>query len=168
MSLFRFENKRIRARAIRAYMESHGYDKAVCFSCGNASRELRNAGINTLDVSPIGDMLALRWFTIGEIREQFPQHFDATSGHLPMDCMQLVAEMFKEEIGDRLGSIYLPTGSGETLVCLKMAYPDSKITAVYDMNAATAYEPSAPLNALVGLLAEDVIRADWNDTWESK
>lgn len=156
MNLFRFDNKRIRAQAIRQYMAQHGYRKAVCFSCGNASRELRRAGIDTLDVSPTGDMQALRWFTIGEVRDQFPDHFDATSGHLPMDCMQMVANMYRDELGDSIGRICLPTGSGETLVCLKMAYPDSHITAVYNLDAATAYDEHAPLNSLVQALADDI------------
>ena len=160
--LFRFENKRLRAVAVKRYMEEHGYDKAVCFSCGNASRELRKAGIDTLDISQSGDMLALRWFSIGEVREQFPGHFDATSGHLPMDCMLEIAECFKEELGELTGEIALPTGSGETLVCLKLAYPELHVTAVYDLDDATEYSAEAPLNALVELLADNVVHGGEN------
>lgn len=156
MNLFRFDNKRIRAQAIRLYMAQHGYRKAVCFSCGNASRELRKAGIDVLDVSPTGDLQALRWFTIGEVHDQFPDHFDATSGHLPMDCMQMVADLYRDEIEKLEGITYLPTGSGETLVCLKMAFPYSYIVAVYDLDAATAYDEHAPLNSLVRAVADDI------------
>lgn len=160
MRLFRFGNKRLRALAIRRYMEEHGYGRAVCFSCGNASRELREAGVDVLDVSPEGDLLALRWFTIGEIAERFPGYFDATSGHLPMDCMAMVAGEYRAALGPLEGGICLPTGSGETLVCLKMAYPDLRVTAVYGLDDATEYGPEAPLNWLVRALADEVVFAD--------
>ena len=157
MNLFRFDNKRLRSIAIAYYMRDNGYDKAVCFSCGNASRELRKAGIDVLDVSPTGDLQALRWFTIGEVHRHFPTHFDATSGHLPMDCMKDVAWWYKSELGSIPDAINLPTGSGETLVCLKMAFPESRITAVYDLDDATRYEKGAPLNPLVLAMADRIV-----------
>ena len=70
--LFRFPNKKLRSIAIKRYMAAYGFDKAVCFSCGNASRELKEAGVKTLDISRHGDMQALRWFTIGEVKQIFP------------------------------------------------------------------------------------------------
>lgn len=159
--LFRFENKRLRAIAIRAYMARYGFDKAVCFSCGNASRELKKAGVKTLDISPKGDLAALRWFTIGEIRQAFPNHFDATSGHLPTDCMYDVADLFYTNLFKRMpDEILLPTGSGETLVCLKLAFPKTKITAVYNLDAATQFEENAPLNGLVKMLADKIIYSE--------
>ena len=159
--LFRFNNKELRSIVIRAYMQRHGFDKAVCFSCGNASRQLKAAGVKTLDISQTVDMQANRWFTIGEIKAAFPDYFDATSGHLPMDCMQDIADEFYFHLHKSMpGSILLPTGSGETLVCLKMAFPKTIITAVYNMDAATQYEEDAPLNSLVGLLADNIIYGD--------
>ena len=156
--LFRFENKKIRSLAIQFYMKRYGFDKAVCFSCGNASRMLKEAGVKTLDISTTGDMQANRWFSIGEIKEAFPSYFDATSGHLPMDCMRMIADAFYRELYDKMPeAIYLPTGSGETLVCLKMAFPRTKITAVYNIDYATRYDEEAPLNGLVKLLADDII-----------
>lgn len=155
--LFRFNNKQIRSIAIKHYMQLHGFDKAVCFSCGNASRMLKEAGVKTLDISPTGDLQANRWFRIGEIAAAFPGYFDATSGHLPMDCMHAVSDIFYYELRELPGAINLPTGSGETLVCLKMAFPKTKITAVYNLDTATQFEENAPLNALVKLLAEDIV-----------
>lgn len=156
--LFRFNNKELRSIIIKKYMQRHGFDKAVCFSCGNASRQLKAAGVKTLDISPTGDMQANRWFTIGEIKAAFPDYFDATSGHLTMDCMRDIADEFYYQLHKIMPkAIELPTGSGETLVCLKMAFPQTRIKAVYNLNAATQYEPDAPLNNLVRLLADECI-----------
>lgn len=157
MRLFRFDNKKLRSQAVMEYMEANGYRRAVCFSCGNASRELAKAGVDVLDISPDGDLEAKRWFTIAEVSNSFNGFFDATSGHLPMDCMLMVAGKFRDALGDMDGSIDLPTGSGETLVCLKMAYPKLEIRAVYDLDSATAYDEHAPLNRLVEALAKEVV-----------
>ena len=156
--LFRFNNKQLRSGVIKVYMQRHGFDKAVCFSCGNASRMLKEAGVKTLDISPTGDMQANRWFTIGEIKSAFPSYFDATSGHLPMDCMKAISDAFYFALYEKMpDAIFLPTGSGETLVCLKMAFPKTKITAVYNIDYATRFDEEAPLNDLVKLLADDII-----------
>ena len=150
MNLFRFDNKRLRSIAIAYYMRDNGYDKAVCFSCGNASRELRKAGVDVLDISPTGDLQALRWFTIGEVHRHFPTHFDATSGHLPMDCMKDVAWWYKSELRNIPDAINLPTGSGETVLCLAMAFPQCQFLAEYNnANPATKYDEQAPLNAFI-------------------
>lgn len=156
MRLLEFGAKRLRSRAVRRYMERAGYDRAVCFSCGNASRELRMAGVDVLDVSPTGDMLALRWFEPSEIARTFPGMLDATSGHLPMECMLEVAREY--EGVDVPEEAWVPCGSGETLVCLKMAHPSARLHAVYNLDDSTRYEERAPLNRLVAALAEDVTR----------
>lgn len=158
MELFKFPNKRLRAQGIKNYMAHYGYDRAVCFSCGNASRELKNAGVDVLDISPSGDMQALRWFTIGDVKRWFPECYDATSGHLTGDCMAWVAREYETYLKTLPPEIYLPTGSGETLVCLKLVFPKTKITAVYNIDAATQYETDAPLNTLVELLADNIIK----------
>lgn len=155
--MLQFPNKALRAQAIKAYMQAYGHDKAVCFSCGNASRALKKAGVKTLDISATGDLLAQRWFTIGEVKQYFPDYFDATSGHLPADCMRMVADAYKDYLKRIPSEIYLPTGSGETLVCLKLAFPYTKITAVYNLNDATKYEQNAPLNDMVKLLADGIV-----------
>jgi len=157
MELFNFPHKQIRAAVIRQYMAENGFVKAVCFSCGNASRALREAGVDTLDISPAGDLSPGRWFTQAEIQRTFPGMFDATSGHLPAELMTRIAGAFRAHLGPISGHIYLPTGSGETLIELKMAYPELIITAVYGLDKATEYSTQAPLNALVRALASDII-----------
>lgn len=160
MKLFRFPNKAYRAAVIKAYMEQWGYKKAVCFSCGNASRELRKCGVDTMDISDTGMLKARQWFDAGEVKRWFPDCFDATSGHLPIDCLLQVAAMYRSKLGSVPDAINLPTGSGETLIALKLAFPSCKITAVYNLDKATRYEEKAPYNGLVQLLAEEVIYAD--------
>lgn len=72
------------------------------------------------------------------------------------DFSNEVAKAYKDYIKNLPGEINLPTGSGETLVCLKMAFPYAKINAVYNIDDATLYNKEAPLNVIVGLLAERV------------
>lgn len=156
VNLFRFPNKKWRSQVIKEYMEERKIEKAVCFSCGNASRELKLAGVNCIDVSTEGDLIANRWFTVNEIKDCFSGCFDATSGHLPIDLMIQIARYYKAKLISLPKEIYLPCGSGETLVCLKMAFPKTKINAVYNLDPATEYSEKAPLNSLVVALAEKV------------
>lgn len=141
--------KRIRAAVIREYMERNGITTAVCFSCGNASRALREAGVRVLDISPSGDLEARRWFTQEEIRRLWPTCFDATSGHLPTDVMLEIAARLRQRYeGEfRPGNGYkVAAGSGETALCLAVAFPDCVFVPAFDnASPATAREPEAPL-----------------------
>ena len=138
-------------------MQAAGYTRAVCFSCGNAARELQKAGVDVLHIGPHGDLIPNKWYTQAEIKRDFPQYFDATSGHLPMELMLEIAKRFRAYLQYSLDdTVYVPTGSGETLVCLKLAYPDREFIAVYDLDEATEYSIHAPLNTLVKLLAGGV------------
>ena len=47
--------KAIRARVIADYCRDAGYRGVVCFSCGNASRELKKL-VYTVDISDIGEL----------------------------------------------------------------------------------------------------------------
>lgn len=152
--------KHIRAEVVRAYMTRCGISYAVCFSCGNASRYLKEAGVSLLDISPQGDLTANRWFTMEEIRQRFPRAFDATSGHLPADLMGEIAERLKGELNFEQDTEYIiPTGSGEGVVCLKMAFPQICFVPEYDnSDTATEYNEEAPLNALVRAMFPKIIR----------
>lgn len=159
VSLLRFPAKKLRAIAIKRYMGEAGYDKAVCFSCGNAVTALRSVGVETLGISPNGEYTANRWMTQAEIHRTFPLHFDATSGHLPQDLMLRVADSFKAYLGELDGDLYVPCGSGETLVCLGICYPNTRLHAVYNLDCATEYSDFAPLNPLVRRIAASVLDA---------
>lgn len=113
-----------------------------------------------MDISPCGDMIAKRWFTPSEVQKWFPDSFDATSGHLSIELMCKIADAFKEYLGELPQVNYIPTGSGETIVCLKMAYPDKEFVAVYNIDQATEYSAEATLNRLVQCMASNTIFAE--------
>lgn len=144
-------SKTLRAKLIRAHVQAAGYAGVVCFSCGNASAALAALGLQLLDVSPRGSLVPTRWWTPAEIRAAWPHLFDATSGHLPAWMMAALAEALHAELGKLHDSAYLvPTGSGETVMCLRWAYPSTEFVAVYDdARQATRYHAEAPLARLV-------------------
>lgn len=148
------------AKEIRAKVILKHYKRIVVFTCGNASKALRKVNKDAYIVS-IGDkndnFQTERWYTQKEIATMFPDYFDATSGHLPFWLMEEIAIEFKKHLGDLTNAVDVPTGSGETLVCLKMAYPHVKFNAIYNLNEHTKYNVNAPLNNLVKLLANKII-----------
>ena len=159
VDLLEFPNKRIRAEAVRDYMAAAGYGGAVCFSCGNATRELKAAGVDTVAIGPGGDLLPNRWYTQADVRRAFPTRFDATSGHLPLELIPELGRRFRDYLGALDGTVYVPTGSGETLLALMTAYPGVEFVAVRNLGAPTAYEPRCPANWVVGLSGVRVIDA---------
>ena len=158
MELLQIENKKIRAQVIKEYLQDKNYDGVVCFSCGNATRELKAVGLNVIDISPNGDFIPNKWFKPSEVHKVFPTYFDATSGHLSIELMLLIGEAFKQALGDIPQVNYVASGSGETLTCLKLAYPEKDFIAVYNLNDATKYEEQATLNTLVKVLSKKIIK----------
>ena len=165
MNFLNFPHKRIRAKVIRDYV---GDKKVVCFSCGNASAELLNVGVDTLCIGGWnGVFQPTMWFTQKNISDMFPDYYDATPGHLSMEVMLLLASAYKSYFHNLHGlpddEYNVMCGSGETLVCLKLAYPEKKFNAVYNVvgyEEATAYNKEAPLNQLVELLANKIIKEE--------
>lgn len=158
--LLRFPHKRIRSLVIMQYIQGR-YEKAICFSCGNAAAELEAAGVKTLHIGAKGVLNPQRWFSQAEIALIWPDYFDATSGHLPAELMGLLSAAYKGYFtaqGEALGDeVYVPTGSGETLVALKLAYPHKRFIAVYNLDKATEYNPGCPLNDYVKAMADEII-----------
>ena len=145
--------KQRRAEVIADYITQAGYRGCVCFSCGHASAALKETGVYVVDISPTGPLVANRWWTHEEIHRVWPDLFDATSGHLPLWMMLRIAQRLRPYLGAshfRRGTKYrVPTGSGETILCLRWAFPGILFTPVYDCGQGTEYHPEAPLNALV-------------------
>lgn len=168
--------KHIRAHVIRDYLYPN--DKVVCFSCGNASRALKDVGLDVLDIGECGDLKPNHWFTQKEIAETFSNRFDATCGHLNAELMNELALAYRSILKDYISQTdysdyWIPTGSGETLVCLKMAFPERRFHAVYNIDEATEYNEHAPLNRLVRLLAKtiksyDTIKEDLQDETDNQ
>lgn len=149
--------KAIRAQVIRRHMAEAGLTRAVCFTCGNAARALRDAGVDVLAIGPHEGIDARRWFTTGEIRNLWPDRFDATSGHLPPDVMNRIADVIRHTWPDPDGPITVPTGSGETIVALRIAYPTAHLIAAYDnRRPETTFHDAAPLNHIVRIVADAV------------
>lgn len=154
--LLRFPHKRLRAAAIREYMAEAGLARCVCFSCGNAAEALIAEGVDTLHIGPHGVLAPTRWFTPAQIARAFPGFFDATSGHLPLSLMTEIGQRYRAYLGGLPDVVRVPSGSGETLVCLKLAYPETDFVAVYNLDEATEYSAHAPLNSLVKALSKGV------------
>lgn len=144
--------KKIRAEIISKFIADAGYRGCVAFSCGHATTELRLAGVWVLDISPTGDLQPTnKWWKPAEIHKAFPDLFDATSGHLPAPIMVLISQAFKEYLGELPYPEYeVPTGSGETIICLRWAYPDIKFHPVFNVWKGTEYDERNALNYAIG------------------
>jgi len=128
-------------------MQVAGYRGCVCFSCGNASRALLDAGLYVVDVSRHGMLDARMWWTPEEIHRAWPDLFDATPGHLPAPLMVSLAEAYRKELGEmeQVEQYVVPTGSGETVLCLRIAYPGLLFVAQYDDSSpSTRFCETAP------------------------
>jgi hypothetical protein len=145
--------KKIRSQVIKEYMQATGYTRAVCFTCGNATKALRDEGVIVDSIGAHEELVPNKWWTQVEIKNTFPQHFDATSGHLPIFLMARIAGRIRA--GNRFEDFgtEIPTGSGETIVVLSMAFPEHarELTPLYNLGPETEYSEFAPLNTLVSL-----------------
>lgn len=159
------DRKAIRAGVIRDYCRRAGIAGAVCFSCGNAAQALEAHAVpdfHVVSVYPGGPLAPGRWWTAADIARAWPGHLDATSGHLPAPLMRDLADAYRARYGDLKPATYrLPTGSGETLVALAMAYPHVAWRPMYnDQDPGTTRDAFAPLNALVDALARTFMESE--------
>jgi hypothetical protein len=143
--------KKIRAKVIRDYLHAQSTDKCVCFSCGNSSAELRNVGLSVVEI-----LKPNRWWTFNEIANEY-KIFDATSGHLPFPLYVEIAKNIITFFGNntpfKIDDKYdILAGSGETMLCMMLAYPLLQLTPVYDINSATEWNASAPLNCIIEII----------------
>lgn len=162
--MLRFPNKRLRAQVIAEFVKNAGYAGVVVFTCGNAAATLRDKlnpptfqpQYQIVEVGPHGDLNTAKWWTPAEIRKHWPHLFDATSGHLPLTLMRSIAALYRsyftahsEDI-EACEQFCVPTGSGETILCLQLAFPEKRFMAIYDnSNKATTRDNDAPLNDII-------------------
>jgi hypothetical protein len=146
-----FPHKKIRAQVIAEYVHTAGYRGVVVFTCGNAAETLRDEGLDVTEVGPRGDLKTEKWWTMAEIHKAWPDLFDATSGHLAVPLMGDVAKAYRAHLGDLPPGTYsVASGSGETVTCLRIAYPLLTFDPTYDNSKPeTTRHPDAPLNSVV-------------------
>lgn len=152
-----FPHKEIRSKVILKYYYKE--KNFVCFSSGNAVAELKKLTPNVIGCGGYvgADYSPTSWFSQRDVEIAFPNEIDVTCGHLPIELMVKLADAYREYLGELTDSVYeVPTGSGETIVCLKLAYPDKDFIAVYNLDKHTEYNEKAPLNRLVRLVASEV------------
>lgn len=140
--------KFIRAKVIHEYMREAGYDKCVCFTCGNAAIALRSEGIHVLEIGPHGFLDVHKWFTPAEIHRIWPDYFDATPGHLPAHLMVKIAMKLRELWKDT-PPWGVMTGSGESIVCSRWAFPERRIVACGDGTPATERNAQSVLEQII-------------------
>lgn len=147
--------KKVRAAVIRRHLQAVGSSSCVCFTCGNAAAALRAEGLEVVEVGrgAKADLVPARWFTYTKVASTFRGIFDATCGHLPLPLIIEIAQQLAAEMGDLERGIYaVPSGSGETILCLSIAYPRCQFVAEYGTGGATEYQKNGPLNTLVARL----------------
>lgn len=160
--LLRIPNKKWRSEVIADYVRKQGSDKVIVFSCGNAAKALVDQGLDVISGGPQGcTFVPEKWYTPEEVAAKWPDRFDATSGHLSEKLMGMIARRFKAGVGSlRDENIIIPTGSGETVYCLKMAYPRVNFIALYDEDdPATKFDAENPFNAKVQQVALPLLRS---------
>lgn len=141
--------KKIRAEVIKEHLDKKGENRCVCFTCGNAAAALRDVGLTVIGVGENEELKPGKWFSYSDIQKVF-NCFDATSGHLPIPLMASIAKRMRIYIGELIeDKYYIPTGSGESIVIMSMAYPDIDFFPIRFCNKETKYDTDAPLNNLV-------------------
>lgn len=148
--------KRIRAQVIKEHLQKLGQNKCVCFTCGNAAKALKNEGLEVIEVGSNGILKPNKWFDYTDIQQTFGV-FDATSGHLPMPIMVKIAKRMRQILDNwhmiTENKYFIPTGSGESLVIMAMAYPRIQFYPIRFNAPETKYDDEAPLNTLVTALS---------------
>lgn len=140
--------KKLRSLVIAAHLAESGHVGVVCFTCGNAGRALEAVGLHVVAVGDHEDLRPGTWWTPGRIAWTWPHLFDATPGHLPMPLMVQLAQLLRDEVGtlDPALRYRVPTGSGETILCLRMAYPNVVFAPWHrEDDPATRRDDQAPL-----------------------
>jgi hypothetical protein len=146
-----FPHKKIRAEVIAQFVRQAGYKGVVVFTCGNAAKTLRDEGLDVVEVGPRGDLKTEKWWTMAEIHKAWPELYDATSGHLAVPVMGDIAKAYRAHLGDLSAGTYsVAAGSGETVTCLRIAYPLLTFDPTYDdSKPETTRHDGAPLNPVV-------------------
>jgi hypothetical protein len=147
------EIKRLRAEFLAQHCVRSGFTGIACLTCGTTGIALIHA-CQKHDLECRVFSNPKRWWSNEEfIKHNGTQFFDATSGHIQLLLMCKLGLIYRGLLGDiEDSSITVPSGSGETALSLKFAYPDKIIIAEYGNTKETKKEPYAPLNEIVRAL----------------
>ena len=141
--------KKIRAEVIKEYLNRIGTNECICFTCGNASKYLREAGLDVISIGEKEELKSNRWFEYEEIINIF-KVFNATSGYLNIVLLNRIALKMREMLGELIDDNYfVPTGSGETILTLIIAYPEKRFYPLRLGTPETKYDEENPLNKLL-------------------
>lgn len=154
--ILEFPHKALRSEVICNYVRQSAYDGVVVITCGNAGKALKvegekqGVGVTVLEQPK-------EWYSHERISKEFPNFFDATSGHLPMWLMQRIADKFRayfksEGMFFEDNFYFVPTGSGETIITLRLAFPETNFIALYNYSRGSQFEEKAPLNNAVEIM----------------
>ena len=151
--------KQIRAQVIREYMEAIGQTKAVIFTCGNAAKYLRELGVPILAIGENEELKPQKSFTHEEIAKQFPSHFNASSGDIPLFLISEIGNRLRTQLGDTFTGGKINVGSSETLLALTIAYPElkEKIEPFRNGQPENQYNEHATLNPFMRALYTEKI-----------
>ena len=157
--------KNLRTRLIRQYLcpgSNPELQNVVCFTSGNAGKALIDHGFKPALIGPNEDLTTDRWWTPSEIKRLWPEHFDASPGLLPMHLMAEMADHIRKSVEgcfepdngrfslNTLPSIAaIPTGSGESILTLSMAFPEVRFIAVVNADCHTQFCLQGSLSGLV-------------------
>lgn len=136
MNLIPLPNKRIRAEVIRDY---YGKQPVYCFSCGNSTKALEEAGVNVTSITD-----AIEYVAPKDSDTRYGG-VNVTSGYLPIHLIENLAGEYRERMGDPGGIVYVPCGSGETLLALSYFIPIGSIIAVTAEYAPLKLDDMSPL-----------------------
>lgn len=141
--------KALRAHVIAGYCQRARIRSVVLCTCGNAAAELRPHVPEVIEIGPgpLAIFRPTRWLLPSDIRRMFPGKFDATSGHLPFWMLVQVSKIVRDTLSLREAvaegrPLVVPSGSGESAVVVKLAFPTANVVAQFDpSNPATVWEP---------------------------
>lgn len=149
--------KAIRAEYLTAQYARGGWRGVVCFSSGNAAKELEKL-LSVHDVLSITPQEHSRlaptrfWWHPSDIRRMWPDMLDATPGHLPTWMMIELGRLYRTALQplDPAREYSINSGSGETVLCLRWTFPRVTFVARYDQRRPeTTWHEEAPLNDIV-------------------
>ncbi len=128
--IYHFPNlKKARSTVIVVHALLNSISKICLFSCGHAYKSLHTVA------EPYGIEVHWirgedRYYSREEVNELYPSYFDATCGALSIDLMHELGCILHKHLLDQGYNdeiLYVPVGSGETIVALGHHIPHSKL-----------------------------------------